>query len=299
MQDEIRYFKLNVKLQSTGKVYYIRANDEREAKEIVKRFKAFQNAVGSQIESCQEVDSNEYFESKKEIDAKKNSFNNYDVTVSLPSNNASLVTIKHLYTRAPDVEKAKYHINGILRARYPAGSKVVSVKKISYEAFKKGMAEVNKQYFKVVARCGHVGERMYYLVDFYVIAASPTEAAERVKNYPRVKKSNATSGIDSVKRITKEEYENGLQEMQANPFLHHNELNEQEQLELEKMIKENRREVRFRTNKKVKQAENRQEEIEESELKTKKYKREKSKYKEDAGLYLNKKLKHLRVFGLE
>ncbi|MDR2828915.1 MAG: hypothetical protein LBV51_05795 [Acholeplasmatales bacterium] len=46
---------------------------------------------------------------------------------------------------------------------------------------------MEQKYYKVKAKCGHVGNGKYIIVDFPVIAQSAKEAAEISKNIPRVK----------------------------------------------------------------------------------------------------------------
>lgn len=68
-------------------------------------------------------------------------------------------------------------------------------------------------YFKVVAKCGHVGKHHYIVKDFYIRANNGKEAAFKVRYLPRVK-HNKKDAILSVKAITKAEYLEG-KELQA------------------------------------------------------------------------------------
>lgn len=60
-------------------------------------------------------------------------------------------------------------------------------------------------YFKVTAKCGHVGRRHYIVKDFYIEANSGKEAALKVRYLPRVK-HDRKDAILSVEALTKAEY---------------------------------------------------------------------------------------------
>jgi transcription initiation factor TFIIIB Brf1 subunit/transcription initiation factor TFIIB len=47
--------------------------------------------------------------------------------------------------------------------------------------------KMNKNLYVVTAKCGHVGKNKYIPIDFPVKASSMKEAAERIRNRPRVK----------------------------------------------------------------------------------------------------------------
>lgn len=61
-----------------------------------------------------------------------------------------------------------------------------------------------KKYFKVTAKCGHVGRGYYYPGEFYVMAETAKEAASKVRCFPRVKHDHKDA-ILSVEEITKQE----------------------------------------------------------------------------------------------
>lgn len=61
------------------------------------------------------------------------------------------------------------------------------------------------RYFKVVAKCGHVGRYNYIPKDFYIVANDGKEAALKVRYLPRVK-HDRKDAILSVEAILKEEY---------------------------------------------------------------------------------------------
>ena len=68
---------------------------------------------------------------------------------------------------------------------------------------------MNTKYFKVRAKCGHVGKNWFVLKWFYVKALTGEEAAEVVRDKPRVK-HNRKDAIKEVHEITFEEYLDGL-----------------------------------------------------------------------------------------
>ena len=61
------------------------------------------------------------------------------------------------------------------------------------------------RYYKVVAKCGHVGRHHYIAKDFYIMANDGKEAAYKVRYLPRVK-HDRKDAILSVEVITKTEY---------------------------------------------------------------------------------------------
>lgn len=65
------------------------------------------------------------------------------------------------------------------------------------------------RYWKVDAKCGHVGKSKYIIKTFHIQAASGSEAAKIVRWKPRVKHHDKAA-IRNVCEITKEEYEIGL-----------------------------------------------------------------------------------------
>ena len=62
-----------------------------------------------------------------------------------------------------------------------------------------------KNYYEVIAKCGHVGRKNYIPVKFAVVAESGKEAAKKVRQFPRVKHDHKDAILD-VKCITLEEY---------------------------------------------------------------------------------------------
>lgn len=65
-------------------------------------------------------------------------------------------------------------------------------------------------YFKVTAKCGHVGKGHYIIKDYFVKAEDGKEAAYKVRFFPRVK-HDWKDAIVSVERITAEEFVKGCE----------------------------------------------------------------------------------------
>ena len=62
-----------------------------------------------------------------------------------------------------------------------------------------------KNYYEVIAKCGHVGKKHYIPVKFAVVAESGKEAAKKVRQFPRVKHNHKDAILD-VRCITLEEF---------------------------------------------------------------------------------------------
>ena len=69
-------------------------------------------------------------------------------------------------------------------------------------------------YYKVVAKCGHVGRAHYISKDFFVKAENGKAAAYKVRYLPRVK-HDWKDAITGVELITREEFVKGI-ELQKN-----------------------------------------------------------------------------------
>ena len=72
-------------------------------------------------------------------------------------------------------------------------------------------------YYKVIAKCGHVGKNNYILKSFYISASSSKDAASKVKSKPRVK-HNHKDVIRDVKKIEYEEFIKGLKIMASDKY---------------------------------------------------------------------------------
>lgn len=62
-----------------------------------------------------------------------------------------------------------------------------------------------KNYYEVIAKCGHVGRKHYVPIKFAVIAEDGKEAAKKVRQFSRVK-HNHKDAILNVKKITYKRY---------------------------------------------------------------------------------------------
>ena len=76
----------------------------------------------------------------------------------------------------------------------------------------------NTKYFKVTAKCGHVGKNNYVPINFAVKAETASGASQIAKRFPRVKKQLWDSIIACV-QISKKEYKKLLQINREDPYL--------------------------------------------------------------------------------
>lgn len=74
-----------------------------------------------------------------------------------------------------------------------------------------------ENYFKVVAKCGHVGRNYYYEGAFFVRAKSASNASVLVKKMPRVKHDHKDA-IISVEIVDLQQYNEGVQAQLRNPY---------------------------------------------------------------------------------
>lgn len=83
-----------------------------------------------------------------------------------------------------------------------------------------------EKYYKVTAKCGHVGRKKYIKIDFPIKASSGKEAAKRARDYPRVKHDHKDAIINVVK-ISKEQYFELKRKNKIDPYLNSNNIQEQ------------------------------------------------------------------------
>lgn len=83
-----------------------------------------------------------------------------------------------------------------------------------------------KRYFRVKAKCGHVGNNKYIPIDFFYYAETAKEAAVLCRAAPRVKHHQKDAIIETVE-ITKEEYEVGMSNNRNDPYLNSKNIQEQ------------------------------------------------------------------------
>lgn len=73
------------------------------------------------------------------------------------------------------------------------------------------------KYYRVKAKCGHVGRNHYILKDFYVKANNGKEAARQVRYTPRVK-HHQKDAIQEVNEISLEEFVLGRKAMEEDMY---------------------------------------------------------------------------------
>ena len=88
------------------------------------------------------------------------------------------------------------------------------------------------KYFKVVAKCGHVGKRNYVPIAFAVVAKSRKDASRVTRNIPRVK-HNHKDAILSCEEISYEEYLDLSEINKKDPYLNCHSTHEQNKINLE------------------------------------------------------------------
>ena len=103
---------------------------------------------------------------------------------------------------------------------------------------------MTKRYFKVEAKCGHVGRDKCIWIIFATVADSRKEAARKVRDFKRVKHSHKDA-IRSVQEISFEEFIAIKAANDADPYLHCKNVQEQRKLpDFEKRVVEDKRELR-------------------------------------------------------
>ena len=73
------------------------------------------------------------------------------------------------------------------------------------------------KYYKVTAKCGHVGRGKYCVKAFFIKARSHNDAREKVLKMPRVKKQSE-GAIISVKEVGRDSYTKGRFDMILDPY---------------------------------------------------------------------------------
>ena len=73
------------------------------------------------------------------------------------------------------------------------------------------------RYFKVTAKCGHVGKNRYFPAAFYITAENGREAAKVARVMPRVKHDHKDT-ILSVSEIDVDSYILGKESSMSNPY---------------------------------------------------------------------------------
>ena len=99
-------------------------------------------------------------------------------------------------------------------------------------------------YFKVVAKCGHVGRKKCIWITFATMAENGKEAAKRVRDFKRVKHDHKDV-IASVTKITFEEFVEIKNQNDADPYLHCKNVQEQRKIpDFDKRVVDDKRELR-------------------------------------------------------
>ena len=103
---------------------------------------------------------------------------------------------------------------------------------------------MTKRYFKVEAKCGHVGHGKCIWITFATTADNGKEAARKVRNFKRVKHDHKDA-IGSVKEISFEEFIAIKAANDADPYLHCKNVQEQRKIpDFDKRVVDDKRELR-------------------------------------------------------
>ena len=87
-----------------------------------------------------------------------------------------------------------------------------------------------KRYFKVNAKCGHVGKGNYINIDFAVVASSAKDAAARARFFGRVK-HHYKDAINSVSEIGYDEFNELVKKIANDPYITCDNIQEQRRIE--------------------------------------------------------------------
>lgn len=98
------------------------------------------------------------------------------------------------------------------------------------------------KYFRVLAKCGHVGRQYYIPVDFAIVAEDGRQAATIVRQKARVKHDHKDA-ILSTEEISFEEFMQLRSKNDADPYLHCKNIQQQRGIEnlYERLIPEKRK----------------------------------------------------------
>ena len=103
------------------------------------------------------------------------------------------------------------------------------------------MLELEKKYYSVICKCGHVGANRFYIpIEFGVIATSKKEAAEKGRWIPRCK-HHQKDCILNVKEISYSEFLVLNKKNRRDPYLQCHSIQEQRKYDLsDRLISEHR-----------------------------------------------------------
>ena len=104
---------------------------------------------------------------------------------------------------------------------------------------------MTKKYFKVEAKCGHVGHGKCIWITFATAAEDGKEAAKKVRDFKRVKHDHK----DAIKKVTPIDFEEFIAIKAANdadPYLHCKNVQEQRKIPgFDKRVVDDKRELRI------------------------------------------------------
>lgn len=271
---DVTYLVKNKFGEGTYKMhYYVRAKTEEELKQRIGNLPKIKNSeLENPVESVMEISYDEYKAGRDRL-AQKQNRKYFDIVAYVLDHKSNSSLIHHYYVQANDENHARSIAEEFpqLNRRILKG-KIKEINEISYKEYAEGRKRNGFKYFKVTARCGHVGRGLFVPIDFFVMAPSKEDAAAKVKVMPRVKKTINSQSIIQVEEVNREEYEEGCEEMNNNPYLHHDRITEKDEaMELEMFLSEFVQKV---PDKKSWKKELDDEEIAEMK-KTKRYKRQK------------------------
>ena len=105
---------------------------------------------------------------------------------------------------------------------------------------------MQKKFFEVAAKCGHVGRDKYYEGHFFIKRSNASEAADAVRKLGRVKHDHPDA-IRWVREVTEEEYEAGRERHFDEAYFNCNSKHEQQAhyAEIAQNIRPETRESRF------------------------------------------------------
>ena len=87
-----------------------------------------------------------------------------------------------------------------------------------------------KKYFKVNAKCGHVGRRKFINIDFAVVASNAKEAAAKARMFGRVK-HHYKDAINSVEEISLDEFVMLIETLKNDPYILCDNIQDQRRIE--------------------------------------------------------------------
>ena len=87
-----------------------------------------------------------------------------------------------------------------------------------------------KKYFKVNAKCGHVGRRKFINIDFAVVALNAKEAAAKARMFGRVK-HHYKDAINSVEEISLDEFVILVETLKNDPYILCDNIQDQRRIE--------------------------------------------------------------------